>query len=108
VPIRTQAITVTTTAQLLADATNASMTNLKTVVVQNPTGSGATIYLGGVNRAGDVPPHFGTSYTLTSSNGYALAAGQERSFDLGPGDSLYALTAAGTATGVVVMQFQAA
>lgn len=56
-----------------------------TVNVQNPTGSGATVYLGG-------------SDVSTSDYGYSLAAGSEVAVDLLQGEALYGIVASGTLT----------
>ena len=45
--------------------------------VRNPTGSAVTVYLGGSD--------------VSSANGYALAAGEAVSIELGPAEELYAI-----------------
>ena len=69
--------TITTTAAPIPATT---LTYRKTILVKN---SGTnTVYLG--------------SSTVTSANGYPLAAGEEKAFDLGPSALLYGVTASGS------------
>lgn len=44
----------------------------------------------------------GAGVTATAAGGYEVAAGSELSFDLAPGDALYAIAAAGTVTVAVL------
>ena len=82
---------ITTTRSVLGT----SKSGRRMLIVRNPTGSGASIYIGGA--------------AVTSSNGmFLLAAGDPPLiFTSADGDSLagekwYAVTASGTATGVIV------
>lgn len=85
---------ITTTASVLGTSGGSSR---RLLVVRNPTGSGATIYLGGSNvtssnaafvlNAGDNP------LIITSATGDSLAS-----------EKWYAVTASGTATGVTVTE----
>ena len=56
-----------------------------TVNVQNPTGSGSTVFIGG-------------SGVTTSSYGYSLAAGSELAVQLLKGEALYGVVASGSIT----------
>ena len=56
-----------------------------TTSVQNPTGSGKTVYLGGAG--------------VTSTDyGFALAEGSDWTTDLQPGEAMYGVVASATAT----------
>jgi len=104
--VRTTKITVTTAPTLLCDPAGASVTNPRTFVIQNV--GAAAIFVGGVTRDGTDPQLGGAAYTLSSTGGqqgYTIAAGAERSFDIDdPSDKLYALVAAST-NDVVVLAF---
>lgn len=76
-------VSVGTTATALADAGRDR--DGFTVNVQNPTGSGATVYVGG-------------SDVSTTDYGYALAAGTEVAVELLKGEALYGIVASGTLT----------
>jgi hypothetical protein len=56
-----------------------------TVNVQNPTGSGATVFVGGAD-------------VTTADYGYSLAAGSEVAVELLKGEALYGIVASGTLT----------
>lgn len=76
-------VVVAATATVLADA--ARDRDGYTVSVQNPTGSGATVFIGGTG-------------VTTTSYGYSLAAGSEVAVELLKGEALYGVVASGTLT----------
>lgn len=77
--MKSRAISVTTTATLVA--TGGNVTIPESVLVQNPVGAATTVYLGGPD--------------VTSANGVAVIAGASISVDM-VSDSLYAIVAAAT------------
>lgn len=74
--------TVGTSATLLSTSVQVSVGDVKTVVVQVPSGAANSIYVGGSG--------------VTTSTGMEIVAGSSLSIDLGPGDDLYAVAAANT------------
>lgn len=77
---------VTTTASVLNQA-EGDYIDGASLLVKVPAG-GATIYVGGSD--------------VTSSNGYAVAAGEALACDVDPAERLYAVTASGTQTAYVL------
>lgn len=79
--IETALHTLSTDAQMIATAENASVTDKVSVLVSSPS---ATIYVGGPN--------------VTAANGIPVATDASLSVDLAGGDDLYAVASAGTPT----------
>jgi len=80
---------ITTTASKIVDASRASNTDKRSVLVNNPSG-GSTVYLGGSD--------------VTTSNGITLPAGSSLPLTLGYGDDLWAVAAGTTAVELLVDQ----
>ncbi len=103
--IRTTQFTMSGSTQLLASAQNATAANPKTVLIQNQDGTNA-VAIGGINRGGPGVDNIGgAAYTLTTTNGFRIAANSSISLTLGPGDSVYGIAVAGGPV-VVVLEMQ--
>lgn len=80
---------VTTTRSKIVDASTASSSDKRSVLVNNPSG-GSTVYLGGSD--------------VTTSNGITLPAGSSLPLTLGYGDDLWVVAAGTTAVELLVDQ----
>ena len=80
---------VTTTRSKIVDASTASSSDRRSVLVNNPSG-GSTVYLGGSD--------------VTTSNGITLPAGSSLPLTLGYGDDLWVVAAGSTAVELLVDQ----
>lgn len=83
--VSSSVVTVTTTAQIIADATYASVNDTLPVTLRND--SGGTVYLGGSG--------------VTTATGLALPTASVLSLDLGPSDVLYSIAASSLALQVM-------
>lgn len=79
--IQTALHTLSTSAEMIATAENASSTDKVSVLVSSPS---AEVYIGGAD--------------VTAANGVVLGTGATLSIDLAGGDSLYAIAGSGTPT----------
>lgn len=80
---------VTTSASKLVSSTNASLSDQRSVLVNNPSG-GTTVYLGGAD--------------VSTSNGITLAAGANLPLTLGYADDLWVVAAGSTTIELLVNQ----
>ena len=80
---------VTTTRSKIVDASTASSSDKRSVLVNNPSG-GSTVYLGGSD--------------VTTSNGITLPAGSSLPLNLGYGDDLWVVASGTTAVELLVDQ----
>jgi len=80
---------VTTTRSKIVDASTASSSDKRSVLVNNPSG-GSTVYLGGSN--------------VTTSNGVTIPAGASLPLTLGYGDDLWAVAGGSTTIELLVDQ----
>jgi len=80
---------VTTTRSKIVDASTASSSDKRSVLVNNPSG-GSTVYLGGSD--------------VTTSNGITLPAGSSLPLTLGYGDDLWAVAGGSTTIELLVDQ----
>lgn len=80
---------VTAVASKLVSASSASISDRRSVLVNNPSG-GSTVYLGGSD--------------VTTSNGITLPAGSSLPLTLGYGDDLWVVAAGTTAVELLVDQ----
>jgi hypothetical protein len=85
VAITTSVVTVTTTAQLIADGTNYTNYDPLPVLLRND--SGTTIYVGGAG--------------VTTATGYAILTGTSLPLEIAHGDQLYAIAASSLALQVL-------
>lgn len=81
--------TITSTAAKIVNASKVSVGDYVTVLITVPSGAANSVYLGGP--------------TVTTGNGYPIAAGATWGFDkLGPGDDVWLVAPANTDVNVLV------
>jgi hypothetical protein len=84
--MKAEKFTVTTTAASVADGHGTNISQARTVVIRNMDAATTTVWVGG-------------SDVDTDANGFPLDSDfPATSIDFAPGESLYAVTASGTAT----------